>query len=284
MIVTITTASPDRRMSTPATLKTLESTLTTATAREFIDAAAWAIARELRYEPWRQVYSLQLRGTGTTVLPVGRKPIEAVTAVTDVDGTAYTDYTVTCNGLGIADRLERNGGWGKLFDGTIGTSGVPYAESERDFWVVAGTIGWLMPGQVSTWAASTAYIKELASTSYDDSAGTEYTLGSWVRATDARVQLRFECTSAGTSGATEPAAFLTASAGDTITDNSLTWTARAASELPADLQEATIHLALHLERQRDRDLAIKSEASEGTRVTYADQMPKAIMTMIGQYR
>lgn len=75
--------------------------------------------------------------------------------------------------------------------------------------------GFLLPNDVSTWKPTTAY-----------------TVGQFVRATHPCIT-RFECTTAGTSGSSEPAWLINISdAGTTITDGSTTWTVRAAVEIP----------------------------------------------------
>lgn len=73
--------------------------------------------------------------------------------------------------------------------------------------------GFLLPDQIAAWGGS-----------------SPRTLGSWTRSTLPAL-LRFECTTAGTSGASEPVWPTTI--GATVTDGSITWTARAATELPA---------------------------------------------------
>lgn len=282
MRVTVTTAATDRRMVLPADLVAAPFSLTLADAQKRVDAASAMIASAagLGWDPWRQVYSLRRPGTDAAVMPLWAKPVESVSSVTDIDGAAVdaTDYSVISNGTGILDRLERTAGWASLFGGATGISLTPAPESERDAWIVAYTAGWLMPGQVGAWSASTAYTAETASVSYGDARG------SWVRATDRRIVLRFQCTAAGTTGAAEPAAFATAAAGDEVTDGTVTWTARAAHELPADLSEAALELALVIHRQRQRDQAVLSMSAPGSSVKYGEQIPESIAAVIRGYR
>lgn len=276
-LLTVTTGSPDRRMANPADLVSLHSALTTATARRWIDSASRKAATLLGFPPWRQGYTLNLPGTDAGWLPSWVKPVESVSAVTDIDGGAITDYTVGRNWLGIPDRLERDGGFGRLFDSSIGTSDIPYAESEKDAWILSGTLGWLMPGQVQKWVPGTTYVATISSTSYDDASGSVYAQGSWVRSYNPAITLRFECTTGGASHATtEPAAFQTASAGDTIADSGATWTARAAYELPEDLREEVLNFASQLYQMsgRDRTLSRFSDKETGSE-SYRYVMPKA---------
>lgn len=283
MKVTVTTAAADRRLALPADLVAAPFSLSLADAQKRVDAASAIIAgaKGLGWDPWRQVYSLRRPGTDAAVLPLWAKPIESIASVTDIDGgaVAATDYVLIGNGTGILDRLERISGWVRRYGGSTGISLTPAPESERDAWVIAYTAGWLMPGQVGDWTATTAYTASTASTSYGA------TRGSWVRATDRRVQLRFECTTAGTTAGTEPAAFATAASSDTITDGTVTWTARAASELPADLSEAALELAYYIHKRRRRDPSIKSFAKAGARGEFfgpAEMHP--IMDDVRRYR
>ena len=69
-------------------------------------------------------------------------------------------------------------------------------------------------------------------TAIDDGAGnltgTNYTVGNIVKSGNDQASevIVFKCTTAGQAGTTEPAAFLTATVGQTITDGGVTWTAQ----------------------------------------------------------
>ena len=58
-------------------------------------------------------------------------------------------------------------------------------------------------------------------------ANKSYTVNNVVGHTGLDQSINFKCTVAGQSGTTEPAAFSSASIGDTITDNQVTWTAQS---------------------------------------------------------
>lgn len=291
MSATITTAAVDRLMAKPADLVARNSSLSVEDARGYIeDASAAAAGREgLGYPPWRQSYDLRLEGSDLSWLLLYAKPVEAVT-ITDGNGNAVTDFTLLSNGIGVPDRIERSGGWGRSFGAGIGISLTEDADSELTAWLAAVTEGWLMPGQVSTWAASTDYKAILATTSADDpdqAPGTPYDRGSWVRSVDPRVTLRFECTTAGTSGATEPAGFTASAteAGDTITDGSVTWTARAAFELPSDLSRAVLNLAAWLASPDGREARpVKRREASSSEVEYFSGAPSNILPTIQAYR
>ena len=88
--VEVTTGSPDRRMGNPADLVARDSAITTAEARLLLDRVSQraASAAGLGFPPWRQTYTLGLRGSGTGFLPAYAKPIESVTTVADPDEIA----------------------------------------------------------------------------------------------------------------------------------------------------------------------------------------------------
>jgi hypothetical protein len=288
---TITTAAVDRLMAKPADLVARNPSLSVEQARGYVeDASTAAAGREgLRFPPWRQSYDLRLEGSDLSWLLLYAKPVEAVT-VTDANGVAVTDFTISSNGLGIPDRVERDGGWGRSFGAGIGISLTEDADSELTAWLAAVTEGWLMPGQVSTWAASTPYKAVLATTSADDpdeAPGTPYARGSWVRSVDPRVVLRFECTTSGTSGASEPVAFTDSAtkAGDTIADDSVTWTARAAFELPADLSRAVLNLAAWLASPDGREVrSVKRREASSSEIEYFSGAPSNVLTTFQAYR
>ena len=58
-------------------------------------------------------------------------------------------------------------------------------------------------------------------------ASNSYEVGDILGHTTANKLIVFKCTVAGQSGTTEPSAFATASAGETVTDNQVTWTAQS---------------------------------------------------------
>jgi len=73
--------------------------------------------------------------------------------------------------------------------------------------------GFLFPDQITDWTP-----------------GGTFTAGAWVRSPTQPLLLRFECTIPGVSGSTEPV--WPSVIGQEVVDNTVTWTARAATELP----------------------------------------------------
>lgn len=251
---TVTVSAVDTRMANPSDLLQRYGGSRIAVARRLLDsAAAIAEGRDgLRYPPWRQSYSLRLPGTGHTQIGLFSKPVESVSiALIDDDDLDPSTFTLITDDLGIPDRLERDQGWRRRFTRASGLSRTEDSESEVDNWQSTTVAGWVMPGQVGPWVASSAYVAEIATTSYDDpSTGRPYDRGSWVRSSDPRIILRFECMASGTTGSAEPSEFSDSSIqpGVTIADGSVTWTSRAAFELPADLEEQSLRLALWIFR------------------------------------
>lgn len=152
-----------------------------------------------------QRYRETVTGDGRELLILRRAPIELGSVTVTIDGTARTDWEWYSAEEGI---LYLAGGWP--------------CEAEI---VVTLYAGWLLPGLVSTWAATTTYA-----------------LGAWVRPTRASLSsLLFQASVAGAGGATEPTWPTTA--GQTVVSGGVggvTFTGRAVSELPASITNLAI--------------------------------------------
>jgi len=70
-------------------------------------------------------------------------------------------------------------------------------------------------------------------------ASKSYTVGNIVTSTEATTGIVFKCTVAGQSGTSEPSAFASATVGQTITDNQVTWTAQIAGLTGAVTRQIT---------------------------------------------
>lgn len=185
-----------------------------------IAAVGAAFEAELDRPPWRQVYSEQLPGDGGIFLSLSRWPVESVASITPLNGTAVTasEYSI---GQHERSRIYRENGWTHHKPTKNGMSG---SGAKELGYTAAYTAGWLMPGEITTWVASTAY------------AGSGEV--KWVRPTDTTAVLVFEAGAEGDSAATEPTWPTTI--GGAVVDNDITWTAREAREMPLDFQEAAI--------------------------------------------
>jgi len=189
-------------------------------------SALFASPEGLDREWARQTWVELLPGRGGDTMLLSRWPIESISSITDGAGSTVTSSTYSIQGP-RRDRVYRDSEWA--------LNAVPIAPfssvtggAEPDY-TVTYKAGWLPPGgtargagTLTTWAAATAYVS-----------------GEFVKSsTEGNNSLLLECTTAGTSDSTEPT--WPSAAADTVTDNAATWTARTASELPDELQEAAL--------------------------------------------
>jgi hypothetical protein len=162
-----------------------------------IGTASSAIVQYLGFDLARQQYEEARSGAGRTRMWLSCPPIDPEQLTVSVDGSAVDDVVV------------QSAEHGKLFLSSGWTA--PGICGEQN--VVAGYFGgYLLPDDVTAWSAETAI-----------------EAGIWTRSSSGSV-LRFECTTQGTSGATEPDWPTTA--GETVADGDAVWTARSAYELP----------------------------------------------------
>lgn len=226
--------------------------------------AAFAGPQGMARPPWRQTYAEQTNGDGSNILLLHRWPVESVTSVTypasDPDTIDATEYSIAGENRGM---LYRRYGWSKPCDETLYDYLVTYVG------------GWLMPDQIADWSAAAAK-----------------TAGVWVRSTSPTSLLRFECTTAGTTHATTEPTWPT-TVGGTVTDGTVVWTAREASELPSDLAELSIYAVAELYRGSwSLPYGIKSEKDEDHEVVYdaealrqgAYVLPPVVRSAVRAYR
>jgi hypothetical protein len=173
----------------------------------------------LGVHPGRQQYRELSRGEGGYRRFLSRLPVERGTLAVTFNGEALTEdqptdeFPTTTDGLSFVledselGQVYRQIGWYGWW-GNQGWGG-SHAYNIIDTYYA----GYLLPDQVSDWKATTAI-----------------SLGAFARPSRPNL-LRFECTTAGTSAASEPT--WPAVIGAAIADGSITWTARAAIELPA---------------------------------------------------
>jgi len=180
-------------------------------------AAAFAGAGGLQREPWRRTVKETMVGRGGEFMFITNWPVESVTSITEA-GTTVTASDYTVEGW-RRDRIYRDNGWAR--DGMGGYSHFTPTGNEEHDTIATYVGGWVMPEDMGDWAAATAY-----------------TTSDFVRASDQSDLFLYQCTTAGTSDAAEPT-WPTTNEG-TVADNTVTWTARKASEFPQDLKEAAI--------------------------------------------
>jgi hypothetical protein len=186
----------------------------------------------LGFCPGRQRYEESVRGNGRQSFYLSQRPVDPGSLTVTINGETVTDFVLQDPDMGL---LWRECGWPPSCDGSLNV-------------VLTYHAGFLMPEQVSDWTAE-----------------TEVATGGWVRSS-APSTLRFECTSAGTTGATSPA--WPDAAGETVTDGDAIWTAREAAELPAMCEDYGYATVLMLNGALNRPSGLASYQIEGAAETY----------------
>lgn len=192
----------------------------------FVASALFAGAAGLGRPFLRQTFLERCNGDGGPLLLLSRWPVESVTSVTagasDPQTITSTEYSVALEGRNALYRIAGWSGPSEKVRSRVVSGGDLYLYS------ATYVAGWIPRGEgagyVSKWQASTTYVA-----------------GSFVKpnaASNGAITLLYECTTDGAGGATEPT--WPTSAGSTVTDGTVTWTAREAQELPRDIQEAAI--------------------------------------------
>lgn len=230
----------------------------------------------------RQTYLERTWGDGGPLLLLSRWPVESVASVTlgidDPETITASEYSIALEGR---NALFRSGGWAGPCEEVrqrVTTGGEFYGYS------VTYTAGWVPPGTgagyVSAWTANTAYA-----------------VGAFAKplaASNASIVLLYECTTAGTSHAsTEPTWPTTA--GSTVSDGTVVWTAREAKELPEDFQEAVLVTVGSMMRGSLESAAagIQSERLGAHEIVYSDSasgrgglpaLPPAAQHLVWSYR
>lgn len=254
--VTVVQAARSRDLVELATVKSvLEITDSSKDARisTSIRAASELLATDtpgaLGRPPWRQKYQEDRPGAGGLALRLSRHPAETLVSLTHdgatVDGALihgiYRDH------LYLEDGFEDDRVFAGQYIAQQTTEGEP-------LYRITYYAGWLMPGEAVAWAA-----------------GAAKALGALVKATTYQFgDLFFETTTAGTTGSTQPTWPTTESG--TVTDGTVTWTARAAVELPASLQEAALALAIGIFRSGFYSVPagiVEEQGAGGRRIRYA---------------
>lgn len=164
-----------------------------------ISAASSSMISYLSIHPGRQQYEETGWGGNQSRLYLSRLPVEPGTLSVLINDTASpsTEWVLEDPNFGL---LYRQGLWTHASSTALNLKFTYYA-------------GFLLPDQVSGWAASTAKV-----------------VGDWVRPSSSSSLYRYECTTAGTTGLTIPS--FPTTLGATVTDGTCVWTTRQAQELP----------------------------------------------------
>lgn len=188
----------------------------------------------------RQKYTETIPGRNQERIYITNLPLDPDSITLTIDGTANTDYVIESNETG---QLYLSGGWPDTLEQDI--SATYHA-------------GYLLPGQIGDWTASTAY-----------AAQTVTVAPQWVRPTKRHATpLIFECTTAGTTNSTEPT--WTSTGGGTVTDNSATWTARASQEIPYEIRRIAWMTVKGIWDARTRPAGLRRIEADGFSESYSD--------------
>lgn len=231
---------------------------------ELIEDASSAVAEYLgRASLSRQQYEEKLSGNDRLRIHLSQIPVDPDSVTLTIDGTADTDFSVESKQAGT---LFREGTW------SHGDAADWVGQASEENLVVTYKGGWVLPDQISTWAKSKSYAA-----------------GAWVRpSSPALSPLLYECTTAGTSGSSEPAWGTTA--GGTTTDNSVTWTARDAAELPRVLRSCAFLAVQDLWTATTRGGDVQEIEADGMRERYFERrrgaagLPEGVQRSLDAWR
>ncbi len=274
-LLTVVTPAMAKRLVPVATVRSelgIPDTSEDAKIGALIDALSREFAgmNGLQRPLLRQTYRERLRfhefrdELDGSILSLGRWPIESVSSVATAADDEVVDPAEYEIALEHRSALYRECGW---------SCGVDYLATYIAGWVPAGD----GPGLVLPWSAIAVKVA-----------------GAWakpVAAANGENPLLFQCTTAGTTGASEPAWPTTA--GLTVVDGSVTWTARTAAELPEDIQLAALVTATAwYGGSLDIPIWLKSESRGSVALEYdtvnarhaGAQLPAFAKTVLESYR
>lgn len=208
-----------------------------------ISTASSSMISFLGVHPGHQRYQEEGFGNGLFRFYLSRLPVEAGSVAVElggevlVEGEESENWSLEDPAIGL---IYREGLWTRPTSGATNLSTTYRA-------------GFLLPDQIGTWIANTPY--------------SSSAVARWVRPTlSSFYLLRFECTTSGTSGASEPN--WTSTIGATVTDGTAVWTARAVQELPPFVSQWCYAEVLRLLSSRSRPAGVASWEVDGVMESY----------------
>lgn len=173
-----------------------------------------------------------LTDSSRSMIVLPHAPIEPDSISVTIDGDTDTEWDVWDANAGI---LFRDSLWTEDADIVITWYG-----------------GWVLASWLATWEVSTAYGDATVSGQATFAQPTLLSLSPYL----------FEATTAGTSGGTEPTWPTTE--GGTVTDGTVTWTARAAEELPKGLAGLAVAAVKELREAPPRSVESERTGADAT--------------------
>lgn len=220
--VSVLTPCPTGNLLSLSQLKLYLSETTTdndALYASLIRAASSAMIQFIGVHPGHQRYRELSRGAYGVSRYLSRLPVEDGTLVCSLDGTTLTaedDFPLAS----LSSYILEDPDTGLVYRPEAWHSASLHSPSSSPGMIDTYYAGFLLPDQITDW---TANVEKVAGS-----------LLSWVRPVSSSLSIfRFECTTSGTTGGTEPVWPTALSAlGTTVTDGTCVWTVRAARELP----------------------------------------------------
>ena len=214
---------------------------------DLIDEASSAIVDYVGRDLARQSYTETMKGLGRTRVLLSRFPVDSDSLTVTIEGVAEDEYAVESAETGV---VWLEDAWDDRWE-------------DEETVSVSYKAGYLIPqatsakGNLTTWTANTAYVA-----------------GAWVRpSTPSLSPYYMECTTAGTTGASEPT---WPAAGSTVTDGTVVWTARRAWELPKVIRSCAWLTVQDLySRQGAERPGLVSWSAAGHSETYASDSSSA---------
>ncbi len=274
MALDLLTAAGDKSLAELAMVKQrLGLTVSTydALLTDLITEASEAIVAYLGVDLARQTYHETIAGHAKPYLLLSRFPVDRDSVTIMVNGIPLLSDESSLTWRIHNQRnslLFLSGGWSSTGGyseggGYFGIGNVAFGEDRNVD--VTYTAGWIVPGMVPAWPIQ------------QWQANQAYAAGAWVQPKTPGSPLLFQCTTAGTSGATEPAwpaptvqlvevgIWTITNSQFPVPDGTVTWTSHDAQPLPGDIRKYCYLATKHQYELRVREIGLVSQAGGTTR-------------------
>lgn len=265
MGIEVLTRASNSNLIELASVKTrlgIEGTSEDETLTELIEEASSSIVDYIGRPLARQRYRETIAGEDRPRIVLSRYPVDTDSVTVTVDGIEETDHVIENPANGV---LYLSGGWPRTFP----TNYVDYRYGGEKDITVTYTAGYLLPGDVASWTASTAVA-----------------LHTWIRPSTASLSpYLYQVTTAGITGASEPS--YPASTGLTVASGTAVLTARDAVELPAVIRKYAFLLVR--DAYSNRPTGLTSQSADGFSESYdasrdSDLLPQSVKRGLDRWR